>query len=88
MVCQIETTELHHTHILYIVLGEDRYTQLCKQISHVINSKDQRAIIYVDFVKDAAPLAISLRQAGYSTCSYHGHHMISYSLLKPGEMDL
>ena len=82
IVCQIETTELHHTHVLYIVLGEDRYTQMCKQISHVISSKDQRAIIYVDFVKDAAPLAISLRQAGYSTCSYHGQKLSSHDKLQ------
>ncbi|XP_065896357.1 ATP-dependent DNA helicase Q1-like [Dysidea avara] len=62
--------------------GEDRYTQMCKQISHVISSKDQRAIIYVDFVKDAAPLAISLRQAGYSTCSYHGQKLSSHDKLQ------
>ena len=44
----------------------------------VLSSKDQRAIIYVDFVKDAAPLSISLYQAGYSTCSYHEQKLSSH----------
>lgn len=55
--------------------SDDRYTQIAKQIIPIISNKEQRVIIYVDFVKDAAPLAISLRQAGYSTCSYHGQKM-------------
>ena len=48
----------------------------------VLCSKDQRAIIYVDFVKDAAPLSISLYQAGYSTCSYHGQKLSSHDKLQ------
>jgi len=44
----------------------------------VLNNKDQRVIIYVDFVKDAAPLAISLCQAGYKACSYHGQKLSSH----------
>ena len=48
----------------------------------VLSSKDQRAIIYVDFVKDAAPLAISLCQAGYKACSYHGQKLSSHDKLQ------
>lgn len=62
-------------HLLGEDKRDDRYTQIAKQIMPVIPSKEQRALIYVDFVKDAAPLAICLRQAGYNTCSYHGQKM-------------
>lgn len=44
----------------------------------VLNDKDQRAIIYVDFVKDAAPLAICFCQAGYKAGSYHGQKLSSH----------
>ena len=57
---------------MYTSLGDDRYTQIAKKVTQVLGSNSQQAIVYVDFVKDAAPLAISLCQAGYSTCSYHG----------------
>ena len=54
------------------------------QILPVIGTKEEqkRIIIYVDFVKDAAPLAISLRQVGYSTCSYHGQKMSSHDKME------
>jgi ATP-dependent DNA helicase RecQ len=36
----------------------------------------------VDFIKkDAAPLAISLRQAGFKTCSFHGQMMSGHDKL-------
>ena len=41
-----------------------------------------KVIIYVDFVKDVAPLAISLRQAGYKTCAYHGQKMSAHDKLE------
>ena len=63
-------------------LGDDQYTQIDKQITQVLGSNSQRAIVYVDFVKDAAPLAISLCQAGYSTCSYHGQKLSSHDKLQ------
>lgn len=59
----------------------DRYTQLAKQLIPFIDSKEQRVIVYVDFVKDAAPLAISLRQAGFNTCGYHGQMMSGHDKL-------
>ena len=67
---------------MYTSLGDDRYTQIAKQITQVLGSNSQRAIVYVDFVKDAAPLAISLCQAGYSTCSYHGQKLSSHDKLQ------
>ena len=48
----------------------------------MLSSKDQRAKIYVDFVKDAALLSISLYQAGCSTCSYHGQKLSSHNKLQ------
>ena len=67
---------------MYTSLGDDRYTQIAKQITQVLGSNSQRAIVYVDFVKDAAPLAILLCQAGYSTCSYHGQKLSSHDKLQ------
>ena len=61
--------------LFFFAIGDDRYTQISKTTLPHISSKDQRIIIYIDFVKDAAPLAISLRQAGFSTCTYHGQDM-------------
>ena len=63
---------------LYFTIGSDRYTQIATQVMKVLNGKDQRAIIYIDFVKDAAPLAISFCQAGYKACSYHGQKLSSH----------
>ena len=48
----------------------------------VLSSKDQQAMIYVDFVKYAAPLAISLCQAGCSTCNYHGQKLSTHDKLQ------
>lgn len=73
--------ELHFQHIGGY--GENSHsTLIAKQIIPFIESKEQRIIIYVDFVKDAAPLAISLRQAGYETCSYHGQKMSAHDKLQ------
>ena len=36
----------------------------------------------MDFVKDAAPLAIPLHQAGYSTCSYHGQKFSAHDKIQ------
>ena len=46
-----------------------------KQLIPFTDNNEQRVVIYMDFVRDAAPLAISLRQAGYDTCCYHGQKM-------------
>ncbi len=37
--------------------------------------KDKRAIVYVDFIKDVAPLAIALQELGVQTTGYHGDKM-------------
>ena len=70
----------------FVAIENDRYTQIANAIIPWISSKDQRIIIYLDFVKDPAPLTISLRQAGYSTCSYHGLLMTSWNLSRIGEV--
>jgi len=66
---------------LFFAIGEDRYTNIATQVMKVLANKEQRAIIYVDFVKDTAPLAISLCQAGYKACSYHGQKLSSHDKL-------
>lgn len=42
----------------------------------------QRAVVYTDFVKDVAPLAIALRERGVSSWSYHGKNMSSHDKTK------
>ena len=42
----------------------------------------QRAVIYTDFVRDVAPIAIVLRERGLSSWSYHGKNMSSHDKLK------
>lgn len=42
----------------------------------------ERAIIYTDFVKDVAPLAIVLREKGLQSWSYHGKNMSSHDKVK------
>ena len=37
-----------------------------------------KALIYVDFIKDVAPLAIALRQCGHQSCGYHGTRMSAH----------
>ncbi len=68
--------------LLHSHTGGNRYENLSNQLLSYIESKEMKIIIYVDFVKDAAPLAISLRQAGYKTCSYHGQKMSSHDKLE------
>lgn len=40
--------------------------------------KNEKGIIYVDFIRDVAPLAIALQELGLKTTGYHGDKM-SYS---------
>jgi superfamily II DNA helicase RecQ len=42
----------------------------------------KRTIVYTDFVKDVAPVAIALRERGLSSWSYHGKNMSSHDKLK------
>lgn len=43
-------------------------------MAHIEN---RRAVIYTDFVKDVAPLAIALTEKGIKSCGYHGKNMTS-----------
>ena len=45
----------------------------------------QRVIVYTDFVKDVAPLAIALREKGINSCAYHGKGMSSHDKVKTVE---
>ena len=67
------------------LVDSDRASQIAKQLISFIENKEQRVIIYVDFIKDVAPLAISLRQAGFETCSYHGQKMSGHDKLQSME---
>lgn len=44
--------------------------------------RKQRAVIYTDFVRDVAPIAVALREKGLSSWSYHGKNMSSHDKLK------
>ena len=39
---------------------------------------NSKALVYVDFVRDVAPLAINLRQHGHQSCGYHGENMSAH----------
>lgn len=42
-------------------------------LADFINNK--RALIYIDFIQDVAPLAIALQELGVQTTGYHGDKM-------------
>lgn len=84
MVCQ------HHIyHASFIAhfdhtLGTTSYYSVLSD--HLVNLiKNQRAIVYTDFVKDVAPLAISLSEKGINSCGYHGKNMSSHDKVKTVE---
>lgn len=53
---------------------------------HLVNLvQNQRVIIYTDFVKDVAPLAIALSEKGINSCGYHGKGMSSHDKVKAVE---
>ena len=56
------------------------YSVLADRLVDCIDKK--RAIVYTDFVKDVAPLAIALRERGISSWSYHGKNMSSHDKVK------
>ena len=66
-----------HNYVLYCTVcvtgGEDKYSNLASQIVPVIG--DAKVIIYTNFIRDVAPLAISLHQHGLESCGYHGEKM-------------
>ncbi len=54
----------------------DKYSNLAAQIVPVLaNSK---GLVYVDFIRDVEPLAISLCQKGHKSCAYHGAKMSAH----------
>ena len=55
------------------------YTSLADHLVDLIGK--QRAIVYTDFVKNVAPLAIALREQGIDSWSYHGKNMTSHDKL-------
>jgi len=59
------------------------YSTLSNQLVDII--QDQRVIVYTDFVKDVAPIAIALRERGINSCGYHGKGMSSHDKLKAVE---
>lgn len=56
------------------------YTQVADHLVELIG--EHRAIVYTDFVKDVAPLAIALREKGISSWSYHGKNMSTHDKVK------
>lgn len=54
----------------------DKYTNLASQVTLLLT--DSKAIVYVDFVQDVSPLAISPCQAGLKSCSYHDDKMTAH----------
>ena len=57
--------------------GNGYYSSIAAQILPHIETSDSRVLVYTNFVKDTAPLAIALRETGLKTCSYHGQKMSS-----------
>ena len=51
----------------------DKYSNWASQL--IPHLKEAKAIVFLDFIRDVAPLAISLQQNGLRSCSYHGDKM-------------
>ena len=69
----------HGNSILYFFISVakmDRYSNLAEHILPLLGTS--KAIIYVNFIKDVAPLAISLRQQGLESCGYHGEKITAH----------
>lgn len=49
-----------------------KYTSWARQVASHIQKK---TIIYVDFVNDVHPLAIAVREEGFTTVAYHGQRL-------------
>lgn len=49
------------------------YSGMANYLANLIDKK--RSIVYSDFVKDVAPLAIALREKGLQSWSYHGKNI-------------
>ena len=71
--------EVHAMCVTMLILteGNGYYSIIAAQILPLIETSDSRVLVYTNFVKYTAPLAIALREAGLKTCSYHGQKMSS-----------
>ena len=67
-----------------LILGSPLYYSGVADILVSLIQKE-RAIVYTDFVKDVAPLAIALREKGLYSWSYHGKNMSSHDKVKAVE---
>ena len=56
------------------------YTYAAQCVVDLVGSK--RVMVYVNFVKDVAPIAIGLREKGIRSCSYHRKNMSSHDKVK------
>ena len=66
--------------ILKYLGTQSYYTQVANHLGELIGTS--RAIVYTDFVKDVAPLAIALREKGVESWSYHGKNMSAHDKVK------
>ena len=58
----------------------DYYTTIAGYVTEVIGRN--WSIVYTDFVKDVAPLAIALKEKGINSSSYHGKNLSSHDKVK------
>ncbi len=65
--------------------GIDKYTNLASQLIPEIG--EAKALVFVDFIRDVAPLAISLRQEGLPSCGYHRDKMTSHDKARRSRTD-
>ena len=70
-----------HTCGLFLPTGTATYyTHAAEHVVQLVGQK--RAIVYLNFVRDVAPVAIALREKGVRSCSYHGKNMSSHDKVK------
>ena len=58
----------------------DYYMTIAGYVTEVIGRN--QSIVYTDFVKDVAPLAIALKEKGINSSSYHGKNLSSHDKVK------
>uniref|UniRef100_A0A1X7U272 DNA 3'-5' helicase n=1 Tax=Amphimedon queenslandica TaxID=400682 RepID=A0A1X7U272_AMPQE len=63
----------------------DYYTCIADYLAEVVGNN--RSIVYTNFVKDVAALAIALKGKGINSSSYHGKNLFSHDNLKIIEDD-
>ena len=66
----------HYNACLISTGGTEKHTNLANNLLPVPG--DSKCIIYVDFIRDVAPLAISLLQNGIHSCAYRGDKMSTH----------